>query len=210
MSSPSGSADRPGCRHPCCGRRRRSGGGRGRQRHCGDRRSVQHGGHQRRRVCICGHTRRRPAATHAHVLPCRAGQVACDGRGPSAGGSLRWLRDTFFQPEGVVARTLGTDPYELMAQGAAQIAPGAEGLIFPAVSHRRAHSVPGCQCAGRLFRHDPAAHAGAFQPAPCWKGSHMRSTTRSRSSRELGVPVPKCGHRAAGPSLPCGVRSMPM
>lgn len=48
----------------------------------------------------------------------------------SAGGSLRWLRDTFFQPEGVVGRTLGVDPYELMAQGAKTIALGADGLIF--------------------------------------------------------------------------------
>jgi len=48
----------------------------------------------------------------------------------SAGGSLRWLRDTFYQPEGVVGRTIGEDPYNLMALGAAKVPAGSEGLIF--------------------------------------------------------------------------------
>ena len=48
----------------------------------------------------------------------------------SSGGSLRWLRDTFFQPEGVVAKSLGTDPYDLMTRGAATVPPGSEGLLF--------------------------------------------------------------------------------
>ncbi len=65
--------------------------------------------------------------TFCHAVP-GAWQVM--GVSLSAGGSLRWLRDTFYQPEGVVSRTIGTDPYDLMAQGAAQIAPGSEGLIF--------------------------------------------------------------------------------
>jgi xylulokinase len=48
----------------------------------------------------------------------------------SSGGSLRWLRDTFFHPEGVVARTTGGDAYDLMTRGAATVPPGSEGLLF--------------------------------------------------------------------------------
>jgi xylulokinase len=48
----------------------------------------------------------------------------------SAGGSLRWYRDTCGHPEAAVARTLGRDPYELIAQEAAAAEPGCEGLLF--------------------------------------------------------------------------------
>ena len=65
--------------------------------------------------------------TFCHAVP---GKWHTMGVVLSAGGSLRWLRDTFFQPEGVVARTTGGDPYALMAEGARHVPPGAEGLIF--------------------------------------------------------------------------------
>ncbi len=48
----------------------------------------------------------------------------------SAGGSLQWYRDTFCQPEKVVAGALGRDPYELICAEAARAPVGAEGLIF--------------------------------------------------------------------------------
>lgn len=48
----------------------------------------------------------------------------------SAGGSLRWYRDNYCQPERVVAGTMGIDPYELIAREAATVTPGSEGLIF--------------------------------------------------------------------------------
>ena len=65
--------------------------------------------------------------TFCHAVP---GKWHTMGVSLSAGGSLRWLADTFFQPEGVVSRTTGGDRYALMADGAAQVAAGAEGLIF--------------------------------------------------------------------------------
>jgi len=65
--------------------------------------------------------------TFCHAVP---GKWHTMGVVLSAGGSLRWLRDTFFQPEGVVARTTGGDPYSLMAEGARHVPLGAEGLIF--------------------------------------------------------------------------------
>ena len=65
--------------------------------------------------------------TFCHAVP---GKWHLMGVSLSAGGSLRWLADTFFQPEGVVGRTTGTDRYTLMTDGAARVPAGAEGLIF--------------------------------------------------------------------------------
>ena len=48
----------------------------------------------------------------------------------SAGGSLRWFRDTFGGAEASVARVLCRDPYEVMNEEAARVPAGSEGLIF--------------------------------------------------------------------------------
>jgi xylulokinase len=48
----------------------------------------------------------------------------------SAGGSLRWLRDTIAGPEREVAQWAGMDPYELLDRQAARVPPGCEGLLF--------------------------------------------------------------------------------
>jgi len=65
--------------------------------------------------------------TFCHAVP---GKWHVMGVMLSAGGSLRWYRDTLAQPEKVVAGLLGTDPYELITREAATIAPGSEGLLF--------------------------------------------------------------------------------
>jgi xylulokinase len=48
----------------------------------------------------------------------------------SAGGSLRWLRDTFFIDLKEEAEKKGVDPYILMEEKANKIPVGSEGLIF--------------------------------------------------------------------------------
>jgi xylulokinase len=48
----------------------------------------------------------------------------------SAGGSLRWYRDALCEPERVRAAKAGRDPYELLTEAAAEVAPGCEGLLF--------------------------------------------------------------------------------
>lgn len=65
--------------------------------------------------------------TFCHAVP---GKWHLMGVMLSAGGSLQWYRDTFCQPEGVVAKTLGKDPYEIICDEAATTPVGAEGLIF--------------------------------------------------------------------------------
>jgi xylulokinase len=48
----------------------------------------------------------------------------------SAGGSLRWYRDTMCWPESHVAQTMGIDPYEIITKEAAAAPVGSEGLLF--------------------------------------------------------------------------------
>lgn len=48
----------------------------------------------------------------------------------SAGGSLRWYRDTMCLPETQVAQVMGIDPYEIITKEAAASPVGSEGLFF--------------------------------------------------------------------------------
>jgi xylulokinase len=48
----------------------------------------------------------------------------------SAGGSLRWFRDTIAEPEVAEARRRGVDPYEVITERAAEASAGCEGLVF--------------------------------------------------------------------------------
>ncbi len=113
----------------------------------------------------------------------------------SAGGSLRWLRDTFYQPEGVVARTTGTDPYDLMAQGAARIVPGSEGLLFlPYLTGERT-PYPDANARGVFFgmtlRHTRAHFSRAVLEGVAYA---LDDTFQILS--ELGIPVSQV--RASG------------
>lgn len=65
--------------------------------------------------------------TFCHAVP---GKWHVMGVMLSAGGSLRWYRDTFASAETCVARVLGRDPYDVMIEEAAKVPPGSEGLIF--------------------------------------------------------------------------------
>ncbi|MBU0596467.1 xylulokinase [Candidatus Bipolaricaulota bacterium] len=48
----------------------------------------------------------------------------------SAGGALRWYRDTLASEETSAAKRLGRDPYELLCDEASSVMAGAEGLLF--------------------------------------------------------------------------------
>jgi len=65
--------------------------------------------------------------TFCHAVP---GKWHVMGVMLSAGGSLRWYRDTFGDTEIAVARALDKDPYDLMCLEAAKVPAGSEGLIF--------------------------------------------------------------------------------
>jgi xylulokinase len=65
--------------------------------------------------------------TFCHAVP---GKWHVMGVMLSAGGSLRWYRDTFACSEASAAKQLGRDPYDVMSDEAAQVGPGCEGLVF--------------------------------------------------------------------------------
>ena len=48
----------------------------------------------------------------------------------TAGGALRWFRDTLCQDEITEARKRGVDPYDIIIEKATSVPPGAEGLVF--------------------------------------------------------------------------------
>ncbi len=65
--------------------------------------------------------------TFCHAVP---GKWHVMGVMLSAGGSLRWYRDTFASAETCVARALGKDAYDVIIEEAVSVPPGSEGLIF--------------------------------------------------------------------------------
>lgn len=83
----------------------------------------------------------------------------------SAGGSLRWYRDTLALSEKAVASHMNADPYELITREAATVPPGAEGLLFlPYLSGERTpHPDPLARGAfvGLTLRHTKAHMARA-------------------------------------------------
>lgn len=65
--------------------------------------------------------------TFCHAVP---GKWHVMGVMLSAGGSLRWYRDTFAEVECAVAKNIDGDPYDLISEEADTAPPGSEGLIF--------------------------------------------------------------------------------
>ena len=65
--------------------------------------------------------------SYCHAVP---GRWHVMGVMLSAGGSLRWYRDTLGALETEVARDHGIDAYDLLAEYAARVTPGCEGLLF--------------------------------------------------------------------------------
>lgn len=84
--------------------------------------------------------------------------------GPSNNGGiiLRWLRDTFWQAEIEQARQQGVNSYDVLLEAAAQVAPGAEGLIcLPFLSGERSpYWNPDCR--GIFFGMGLHHHKGHF------------------------------------------------
>lgn len=136
--------------------------------------------------------------TFCHAVP---GKWHTMGVVLSAGGSLRWLRDTFFQPESVVGRTVGEDPYTLMAQGAATVPPGSEGLIFlPYLTGERT-PYPDAHARGTFFgitlRHGRAHFARAVM-----EGVAYALNDTFTIFHEIGVPVSQVRASGGGAKSP--------
>jgi xylulokinase len=62
-----------------------------------------------------------------HVLP---GLTMFDGPMAFTGVSLRWFRDMFADPERIIAERSNGNVFDLLTKQAAQIRPGADGLLY--------------------------------------------------------------------------------
>jgi len=62
-----------------------------------------------------------------HVLP---GLTMFDGPMAFTGASLKWFRDMFADPERLIAENSNGNVFELLTKQAAQIRPGADGLLY--------------------------------------------------------------------------------
>lgn len=95
--------------------------------------------------------------TFCHAVP---GKWHVMGVMLSAGGSLRWYRDTFAQSESEEARSTGGEVYDLLSAQVAQVEPGCEGLIFVPylTGERTPYADPNARGAfvGITLRHDKA------------------------------------------------------
>ncbi len=98
--------------------------------------------------------------TFCHAVP---GKWHVMGVMLSAGGSLRWYRDTCTHSEKQVAALMQMDPYELITREAATVGAGSEGLLFlPYLTGERTpHPDPQARGAfvGLTVRHNKA-HMG--------------------------------------------------
>ncbi len=123
--------------------------------------------------------------TFCHAVP---GKWHVMGVMLSAGGSLRWFRDTLCQAEASVAGATGLDPYEYITASAATVPPGAEGLTFlPYLTGERTpHKDPDAKGAfvGLSLRHTRAHMARAVLEGVAFG---MRDSLEI--VREMGVPI---------------------
>ena len=113
----------------------------------------------------------------------------------AAGGSLRWMRDTLCADLIARAASEGCDPYELMLEEAAGVAPGCEGLLFlPYLTGERTpHPDPLARGAfvGLTLRHGRAAMTRAVV-----EGVSFALRDSLELMRELELPI--AAVRAAG------------
>jgi xylulokinase len=136
--------------------------------------------------------------TFCHAVP---GKWHTMGVVLSAGGSLRWLRDTFFQPEGVVGRTIGEDPYNLMAEGARHVPAGSEGLIFlPYLTGERT-PYPDANARGTFFG-ITLRHGRQHFARSVFEGVAYALNDTFQIFEEIGVPITQVRASGGGAKSP--------
>jgi xylulokinase len=107
--------------------------------------------------------------TFCHAVP---GQWHAMGVMLMAGGTLRWLRDTFCAEEIAEAERRGVDPYDVIAEQAASAPIGSEGLIcLPYLTGERTpHADPNARGVflGIGLRHTKAHFGRAVMEGVCY------------------------------------------
>jgi len=130
--------------------------------------------------------------TFCHAVP---GKWHIMGVMLSAGGSLRWFRDTLAAEEIDKARKEGLDPYEVLTQKASTVEAGCEGLIFlPYLAGERTpHADPNAKGVffGLTLRHRKAHLIRSIMEGVCYG---LRDSLEI--IRDLKIPVKEV--RASG------------
>jgi len=123
--------------------------------------------------------------TFCHAVP---GKWHVMGVVLSAGGSLRWYRDTLAEAEKAVARLTGADPYEYLTAAAATAPLGSEGLIFlPYLTGERTpHADPNVKGA---FVNLTLRHTKAHLARAVLEGVAYAMRDSFEIFREMGVPI---------------------
>ena len=145
--------------------------------------------------------------TLCHTVP---GQWMVEGIGFYSGLTMRWFRDAFCAADKRRAAELGVDVYDLLAEDAAGVPPGANGVlgIFSNVmdAKRWIHASPGFvqfdlgapERSGKneCFRAIQEAAAYVSRAAPRHRSRRSRASSRARSSSPPAPPAAACGPRS--------------
>ena len=125
--------------------------------------------------------------SYCHAIP---GMWHVMGVMLSAGGSLRWFRDTLGGEEITQAADRSIDPYDVLIEGASTIQPGCEGLFFlPYLTGERTpHADPNARGAfiGLTLRHNKRHMTRAVM-----EGVTFGLMDSLRLVRDMGINVTK-------------------
>lgn len=138
--------------------------------------------------------------TFCHAVP---GRWHVMGVTQAAGLSLRWFRDRFG-----AGRDDGRDPYERLTEEAAQVPPGADGLLWAPylMGERTPHLDPDAR--GALVGLT-ASHTRGHVVRAILEGVAFSLKDTFTLFAEMGTPVHKIRLGGGGRAAPCGARSRP-
>jgi len=105
-----------------------------------------------------------------------------------AGGALRWFKDAFCQNSQERTRSIGADAYDVIADGAEKIPPGAEGLQFLPylIGERTPHQTASARASfvGATIRHTHEHFARAV-----FEGITFAMRDSLEIIKSLGIPI---------------------
>jgi xylulokinase len=120
---------------------------------------------------------------------------------PTAGMALKWLRDTFFQPEIKAADESREDAYDLMTALAAQTPPGANGLVM--LPHLMGAYSPVANSAARgVFSGFTLSHSRGHFVRAVLEGVGYMLRQNLETIRQAGVPVRELRSTGGGSRSP--------
>jgi autoinducer 2 (AI-2) kinase len=139
--------------------------------------------------------------TLCHVRP---GQWMLEGIGFYCGMSMRWFRDAFCDSEVAEARARGVDPYVVMEEAAAQVPPGAHGVL--AIMSNLMNARRWVHASPSFLQFDIGDPAATGRPA-CIRAIEEAAAYVVRGHRDIIAEVTGLWAGEAGPPATAGRRS---